>query len=550
MADGPEGWCVYPLTAGGDYATYWRQERSDGGSVLYVSTKNEVPQAGRSLVEARKEVKRAVAAGVQALERRSAAWWNAYYTTGMIDIPDRQMENFYHIQLYKLATCSHPDGPVMDCLGAFYKTTQWPGIWWNLNVQLTYLSTLATNCAEQAANFVKLLDERFEEILTAHDPARCGDFAWALHTYYSCLRYSGVDWRRIAEGLVPKAEALLRIYEPHLAERDGIFHLLDTESPEYDGFRTYTNSNYNLAALRWLLTTLIELSERDGERPAAYNRWADLLARLHPAPVDENGYRIASDQPVDKSHRHFSHLLAFYPLHLCDTDDPQTRALLERSLDHWLGIDNGCELAGYSYTGGASLYALLGEGEKAYALLKHFLNEPIGMGLLLPNTFYTECDGKNPVIETPLSAATAITEMLLQSRNGALRIFPAVPESWAECSFRELRAEGGFVVSARREGGKTRWVKIRNESGEPCRILVPEWTALHRTGGGRCRIKPAGAGCWELSIPKGKTVVLAEEPGIRAKTVRTIPPPGSRNFYGVKSGKGLPRRMEWPENEE
>ena len=550
MADGPEGWCVYPLTAGGDYATYWRQERSDGGSVLYVSTKNEVPQAGRSLVEARKEVKRAVAAGVQALERRSAAWWNAYYTTGMIDIPDRQMENFYHIQLYKLATCSHPDGPVMDCLGAFYKTTQWPGIWWNLNVQLTYLSTLATNCAEQAANFVKLLDERFEEILTAHDPARCGDFAWALHTYYSCLRYSGVDWRRIAEGLVPKAEALLRIYEPHLAERDGIFHLLDTESPEYDGFRTYTNSNYNLAALRWLLTTLIELSERDGERPAAYNRWADLLARLHPAPVDENGYRIASDQPVDKSHRHFSHLLAFYPLHLCDTDDPQTRALLERSLDHWLGIDNGCELAGYSYTGGASLYALLGEGEKAYALLKHFLNEPIGMGLLLPNTFYTECDGKNPVIETPLSAATAITEMLLQSRNGALRIFPAVPESWAERSFRELRAEGGFVVSARREGGKTRWVKIRNESGEPCRILVPEWTALHRTGGGRCRIKPAGAGCWELSIPKGKTVVLAEEPGIRAKTVRTIPPPGSRNFYGVKSGKGLPRRMEWPENEE
>ena len=550
MADGPEGWCVYPLTAGGDYATYWRQERSDGGSVLYVSTKNEVPQAGRSLVEARKEVKRAVAAGVQALERRSAAWWNAYYTTGMIDIPDRQMENFYHIQLYKLAACSHPDGPVMDCLGTFYKATQWPGIWWNLNVQLTYLSTLATNRLEQAANYVKLLDERFEEILTAHDPARCGDFAWALHTYYSCLRYSGVDWRRIAEGVVPKAEALLRIYEPHLAERDGIFQLLDTESSEYDGFRTYTNSNYNLAALRWLLTTLIALSDRTGVQSAACARRADLLARLHPAPVDENGYRIASDQPVDKSHRHYSHLLAFYPLHLCDPDDPQTRILLERSLAHWLGIDNGRELAGYSYTGGASLYALLGDGEKAHALLKHFLNEPIGMGLLLPNTFYTECDGKNPVIETPLSAATAITEMLLQSRNGALRIFPAVPESWAECSFRELRAEGGFVVSARREGGKTRWVKIRNESGEPCRILVPEWTALHRTGGGRCRIKPAGAGCWELSIPKGKTVVLAEEPGIRAKTVRTIPPPGSRNFYGVKSGKGLPRRMEWPENEE
>ena len=545
-----EGWSVHPLTAGGDYATYWRQERSDVGSVLYVSTKNEVPQAGRSLVEARKEVEQAAATGAATLERRSAAWWNAYYTTGMIDIPDRQMENFYHIQLYKLAACSHPDGPVMDCLGTFYKATQWPGIWWNLNVQLTYLSTLATNRLEQAANYVKLLDERFEEILTAHDPARCGDFAWALHTYYSCLRYSGVDWRRIAEGVVPKAEALLRIYEPHLAERDGIFQLLDTESSEYDGFRTYTNSNYNLAALRWLLTTLIALSDRTGVQSAACARRADLLARLHPAPVDENGYRIASDQPVDKSHRHYSHLLAFYPLHLCDPDDPQTRILLERSLAHWLGIDNGRELAGYSYTGGASLYALLGDGEKAHALLKHFLNEPIGMGLLLPNTFYTECDGKNPVIETPLSAATAITEMLLQSRNGALRIFPAVPESWRECSFRELRAEGGFVVSARREEGKTRWVKIRNESGEPLRIFLPDWRRVCRVEGNRGHIVSEGGGYHTVSIPKGATVVLAEEMNTKADTRHSIPPQGIRNFYGVKRGQGLPRRMEWPENKE
>lgn len=547
-----EGWSVHPLTAGGDYATYWRCETSGSGrtSVLYVSTKNEVPQSGRSLAEARKEVERAVTTGPSALERRSTAWWNAYYTTGMIDIPDRQLENFYHIQLYKLAACSHPDGPVMDCLGTFYKTTQWPGIWWNLNVQLTYLSTLATNRLEQGANYVKLLDERFEKILAAHDPARCGDFVWALHTYYAFLRYSGAEWPRIAQGFVPKAEALLRIYEPHLEERNGVFHLLDTESPEYDGFKTYTNSNYNLAALRWLLTTLIELSDRSGVRPAAYARWVDLRARLHPAPVDANGYRIASDQAVDKSHRHFSHLLAFYPLHLCDPDDPQTRAVLERSLDHWLGIDGGRELAGYSYTGGASLWALLGNGERAHALLKHFLNEPIGMGLLLPNTFYVESGGRNPVIETPLSAATAVTEMLLQNRNGILRIFPAVPESWRECSFRELRAEGGFVVSASRESGKLRWVRIRNESGERCRILLPEWDTVCRTDGPGCRIVPEGDGCYAVSIPKGGTVVLAEKRGTKARTVRTLPPPGARNFYGVKKGQGLPRRMEWPENGE
>ena len=56
----------------------------------------------------------------------------------------------------------------------------------------------------------------------------------------------------------------------------------------------------------------------------------------------------------------------------------------------------------------------------------------------------------------------AIHEMLLQSwsptpgepNTEVLRVFPAVPNVWADVSFRDLRAEGGHRVSASRAKGR------------------------------------------------------------------------------------------------
>ena len=84
-------------------------------------------------------------------------------------------------------------------------------------------------------------------------------------------------------------------------------------------------------------------------------------------------------------------------------------ALLERSIDHWLGIDGGNALTGYSYTGAASLYAYQGNGDKAYAQLSRFLNKSIGISLLLPNTMYVEAGGKNPAgVEAALAKASEV----------------------------------------------------------------------------------------------------------------------------------------------
>ena len=75
---------------------------------------------------------------------------------------------------------------------------------------------------------------------------------------------------------------------------------------------------------------------------------------------------------------------------------------------------------------------------------------------VLPNTMYVEA---GPVIETPLSGAASIQQMLLQSWSMTpfgthLRVFPGVPDSWKDVSFDKLLAEGAFEVSAVRKTAK------------------------------------------------------------------------------------------------
>jgi hypothetical protein len=63
--------------------------------------------------------------------------------------------------------------------------------------------------------------------------------------------------------------------------------------------------------------------------------------------------------------------------------------------------------------------------------------------------------------------------MLLQSHRGVIRLFPAVPESWGDVEFSTLRAQGAFLVSARREAGKVTRVEIFSEKDGPCRLVSP-----------------------------------------------------------------------------
>jgi len=87
-------------------------------------------------------------------------------------------------------------------------------------------------------------------------------------------------------------------------------------------------------------------------------------------------------------------------------------------------------------------------------------------------------------VETASPIVGAINEMLLQSYQGVLRIFPDWPKD-RDARFGQLRAYGAFLVTSEMAGGEIKNVLIESERGKPCTIQNP-WpgrrVALFRNG--------------------------------------------------------------------
>lgn len=243
-------------------------------------------------------------------------------------------------------------------------------------------------------------------------------------------------------------------------ESDGNLHLGPTHSPE---LRNAADCTYDLDLLGWGVGRLLELADEKGLSEAdqpLIKIWQQLKDDLVPVHTDSSGRMIGKNAPLKGGHRHWSHLLAVYPLRTLTPVEEKDRQLIQKTLDHWQSFGRG--IAGYAYTSASCMESMLGDGESALAYLNKL--KPY----LKPNTFYSEI--KLPVMETPLHGATAIQEMLLQSWGGRLRVFPAVAKSWPNVQFARLRGEGGFLVSGKRENGVCQWVLVKAEHGRTVEI--------------------------------------------------------------------------------
>lgn len=99
-----------------------------------------------------------------------------------------------------------------------------------------------------------------------------------------------------------------------------------------------------------------------------------------------------------------------------------------------------------------------------------------------------------------VSPAACVSEMLMQSHEGVVRLFPCWPETM-DARFGSLRAVGAFLVSAELKGGVVSGVTILSETGGDVTILNP-WpgrdvrvvrsgTPAEARSGGRITIRTA-----------------------------------------------------------
>ena len=544
--------CIQDLLVGGQYATGWlsadEQRAGERKRTTFIAVSKSYPER-----EAEKNTIAVLAAAQKTapeeLESSHRSWWHSYYPQSFLSLPDPQLESFYWIQMYKLACATRADRPMMDTSGPWFQPTPWPYITTDLYLQLCYWPVCGSNRLELGQSLVQGLKQNRQTLIENVRPVEwqedsaylnitcaqdligprdddmryydcIGNLPWTMHNVWMIWRYA-MDNKLLEEVLLPLLERSVNMYL-HLIEEgdDGTYHLQPTYSPEYPK-NPNQDCNYDLALLRWGCKTLLDLHERlDRDHPKA-ERWRDVIEHLADYPRDEKGLRIGADHGFVDGHRHFSHLLMIYPLYDLSVEEEGVSDLVKKSVEIWI---NSGRLAGYSFTGASSLSAAMGDGNAALGFLKGL--DPY----IKPNTLYFEA---GPVMETPLAAAQSIHDMILQSWGGTIRVFPAVSDEWSNVVFHQFRAEGAFLVSAARSGGKTRWIFIESLAGEPCRIKTDLHNGEIFVDGKPADLNVSKDGILMPELSRGGTILVRERD--TSVEVKALPFPAvEHNSYGSK----------------
>ncbi|WP_167613690.1 glycosyl hydrolase family 95 catalytic domain-containing protein [Maribellus sediminis] len=235
---------------------------------------------------------------------------------------------------------------------------------------------------------------------------------------------------------------------------------------EVTGMYYFTTICYGSSIDIQILTDLfgyyIESSKILGLDAEFAEKVAKARQKLSPPKVGKDGtlQEWAEDyEQLEDKHRHFSHMYGLYPGNVISAKrTPQyieaCKALLEQRGDGGTGFSRGWKMA---------LWARLFDGNRANTIFKGYIQEQC-----YPQLF-AKC-GKPLQIDGTMGVAAGITEMLVQSHEGAIDLLPALPDEWTEGHFDGVCVRGGFELDMSWEDKIITKVEIKSKAGKICRI--------------------------------------------------------------------------------
>jgi hypothetical protein len=363
---------------------------------------------------------------------------------------------------------------------------------------------------------------------------------------------------------------------------------------------------HTLSLLKVTLETAIEASDRFGADAADRARWQHLLDHYPEYPMDDGIFTEGDTVPAD---HYISQTGGLYPVYPCgEFDENSPPEILSAAKKTHTSVDTRQALASYAQAKGRHfvngweyffhiMQALrLGWVRQARALLSRdylrlFL-KPNGLfshnAIVLADPRESEANlanipdvtlrdgrGRMPLSEPMASQSgactgnveakeqvfsciedsailvTIVNEMLLQSHNGILRLFPGIAAR-EDVSFRDLRAEGAFLVSSSIRRGTVEFVTIKGLAGGTLRVRNP-WRgkrAFIETGR---RVRSGTYGVYiELRFRKNQTITLFRSKRIleaarrrRLVNINTPEPKRLRFYDGSRAWLGKPELSEY-----
>lgn len=278
---------------------------------------------------------------------------------------------------------------------------------------------------------------------------------------------------------------------------DGEYHIIPTVSPENWGatvdFRLNRDCIIDLALTEFLLDAVAEGSRVLGIDADRREKWREVRRNLAPYPTGEGPFgRVwldVRDAPAEYVYNVPVTLGPVFPAEQVGLGSKAELLELARRTAKTIRLEGGNDL----------VWQPLARARLGMLDLEWFKREvrycltPLGAA----NDRVRQIDGRYSdatnfdfmmrmgVWTENLSLPAVINECLLQSYDGVIRLFPN-RMNLGTAAFRDLRAAGAFLVSARFDGKRVSGVRLKSEKGARVRMVKP-WE------GAKARVVSKGA---------------------------------------------------------
>ena len=457
--------------------------------VLAVRTNHD---SGDTFVDdARERAAQLTVADIEGLREEHRAWWADFWSRSSIDIGDDLIEKGWYGAHYIMACCSRNKEFPPGLFGNWITTDEpfWAGDYHlNYNFQAAWWGVFSSNHIELADPYdapMMAFIPRGRENAKKHLGCRGiyyevglgprgmstadlfhgqkSNSAYVAINMIMRFRYTcDLDYARSVA--YPFLREVADFWEDYLTFEDGRYVIY--KDAIHEGFEEHSdfNSILSLGLIRAALKALLDITEELELDAGRREKWQHMLDNLSPFPTCEHDgatvFRLTEQGP--------------------DWADANTLALQHVFPGGCVGLDSDPHLLQVARNTIAKK-AVWKDGNgfptfyPAAARVGHDPNEILEQ---LHRLLETEMFRSLLVfqwgggVETCGGITAAINEMLLQSHEGVIRLFPVWPPD-RPAQFETLRAEGAFVVSAQFRDGAVVSATITSDKGRPCTVQNP-----------------------------------------------------------------------------
>ena len=453
-------------------------------------------------------------------------------TTDAVNFPtDERLKNFnstndpqfvtlyYQFGRYLLISSSQPGGQAANLQGIWNDRINPP---WdskytiNINAEMNYWPAEKTNLAELHEPFLQMVKDMsvagqqtakdmygargwvahhntdIWRITGAIDGANWGAFngsgGWTSQHLWEHYLYSGD--KNFLASIYPVLKGASTFYVDYLVEHPKYHWLVvnpdespENTSPAHQGSALDAGVTMTNQIIFELFSTTIKAAEILKKDSTFADTLKQMRKRLPPMQIGQHGqlqeWLDDIDDPKD-NHRHISHLYGLFPSNqISPYRTPQLYSAAKTTLIH-----RGDVSTGWSMGWKVNWWARLLDGNHAYKLIRNQLSPVRTTGTRYDGgggTYNNLFDAHPPFqIDGNFGCTSGITEMLMQSANGEVHLFPALPDAWPMGSIKGIKAIGGFeIVSMEWKDAKLVKAVIKSHLGGNLRLRVPNEMKLN-----------------------------------------------------------------------